>query len=102
MTGRRDAAGAAPTRLVISQPTRTSATNRRSSSSSPSRLNGGVYTPPFNREDDEDELRRFVADVRVGWLITSRVGAAPAASLLPVIWISGTVVAHFAKANPHW
>jgi transcriptional regulator len=61
-----------------------------------------VYTPPFNRADDEDELRRFVADVRVGWLVTSRAGAAPAASFLPLIWRAGTVVAHFAKANPHW
>lgn len=61
-----------------------------------------VYTPPFNRCDDEDELRRFVADVRVGWLVTGRVGVAPAASFLPVVWKADTVVAHFAKANPHW
>ena len=61
-----------------------------------------MYVPPFNREDDEDELRRFVAAVRVGWLVTSRVEAAPAASFLPVVWNAGTVVAHFAKANPHW
>ncbi len=61
-----------------------------------------MYTPPFNRADDEDELRRFVADVRVCWLVTSRAGAAPAASFLPLIWRAGTVVAHFAKANPHW
>jgi transcriptional regulator len=61
-----------------------------------------MYTPPFNREDDEDELRRFVADVRVGWLVTSRVGTAPTASFLPVLWRADTVVAHFAKANSHW
>lgn len=61
-----------------------------------------VYTPPFNRWDDEVELRRFVADARVGWLVTSRSSAAPSASLLPVIWRDDTVVAHFAKANPHW
>jgi transcriptional regulator len=61
-----------------------------------------MYTPPFNRADDEDELREFVAHVRVGWLVTSRVGAAPAASFLPVVWNGDTVVAHFAKANTHW
>jgi transcriptional regulator len=61
-----------------------------------------VYTPPFNREDDEAELRRLVADVRAGWLVTSRVGAAPSASFLPVIWTGDTVTAHLARANPHW
>ena len=61
-----------------------------------------MYTPPFNRVDDEGELREFVADVRVGWLVTSRVGAAPSASFLPVVWRADTVIAHFAKANPHW
>jgi transcriptional regulator len=63
---------------------------------------GDVYTPPFNRWDDEGELRRFVAEARVGWLVTSREGAAPSASLLPVLWRADTVVAHFAKANSHW
>lgn len=61
-----------------------------------------MYTPPFNRADDEGDLRKFVADVRVGWFVTSRVGAAPAASFLPVVWRADTVIAHFAKANPHW
>jgi transcriptional regulator len=68
----------------------------------PLRSIGLMYTPPFNRADDEGELREFVADVRVGWLVTSRVGAAPAASFLPVVWMADTVIAHFAKANPHW
>lgn len=61
-----------------------------------------MYTPPFNRADDEGDLRKFVADVRVGWFVTSGVGAAPAASFLPVVWNADTVIAHFAKANPHW
>ena len=61
-----------------------------------------MYTPPFNRWSDEDELRAFVADVRAGWLVTSREGAAPAATYLPVIWRGDTVIAHMAKANPHW
>ena len=61
-----------------------------------------VYTPAPNRHDDETQLRGFVADVRVGWLVTSRPGEAPAASFLPVVWHADTVVAHLAKANPHW
>lgn len=61
-----------------------------------------VYTPPFNREDDDAALRRFVAEVGAGWLVTSRPDAAPAATFLPVLWRGGTVVAHLAKANPHW
>jgi transcriptional regulator len=61
-----------------------------------------VYTPPFNREDNEDELRRLVADVRAGWLVTSRRDAAPSATYLPIMWRDDRVIAHFAKANPHW
>jgi hypothetical protein len=29
-----------------------------------------VYTPSFNRADDEDDRRTFVAQVRAGWLVT--------------------------------
>jgi transcriptional regulator len=61
-----------------------------------------VYTPPFNRLDDEAELRALVAAVRAGWLVTARQGAVPSASFLPVIWRGDTVIAHLARANPHW
>jgi transcriptional regulator len=61
-----------------------------------------VYTPPFNRHDDDTALRGFVAEVRAGWLVTSRPGAAPAATFLPVLWHGDTVVAHLARANAHW
>jgi len=61
-----------------------------------------MYTPPFNRADHEDELRELVAAVGVGWLVTSRTAAAPAATLLPLVWRDDSVVAHFAKANGHW
>ena len=61
-----------------------------------------MYTPPFNRADDEASLRAFVAEVRAGWLTTSRAGAAPEATFLPIMWRGDTVIAHFAKANPHW
>ncbi|WP_141774808.1 FMN-binding negative transcriptional regulator [Phycicoccus sp. SLBN-51] len=61
-----------------------------------------MYTPPFNLAEDEEELRALVADVRAGWLVTNGHAAAPSATYLPVIWRDDTVIAHFAKANPHW
>ena len=61
-----------------------------------------VYTPPFNVAADEAELRAFVAGVRAGWLVTNGDDSAPSATYLPVIWRGDTVIAHFAKANPHW
>jgi transcriptional regulator len=61
-----------------------------------------VYTPPFNREDDEAELRRLVADIGAGWLVTSRTDDAPAATYLPVLWREDRVVLHLARANDHW
>ncbi|SES22975.1 negative transcriptional regulator, PaiB family [Pedococcus cremeus] len=61
-----------------------------------------MYTPPFNLAEDEEELRALVADVRAGWLVTNGHAAAPSATYLPVIWRDDTVIAHVAKANPHW
>jgi transcriptional regulator len=61
-----------------------------------------VYTPPFNRAEDEAELRSFVAHARAGWLVTNGQDAAPSATYLPVLWRDDRVIAHFAKANPHW
>jgi transcriptional regulator len=63
---------------------------------------GGVYTPPFNRADDEGELRALVARVRAGWLVTNGRDAAPSATYLPVLWRGDRVIAHVARANPHW
>ena len=61
-----------------------------------------MYTPPFNRADDEEGLRAFVAHMRSGWLVTNGKDAAPSATFLPVLWRDDRVIAHFAKANPHW
>jgi transcriptional regulator len=61
-----------------------------------------MYTPPFNRADDEHDLRAFVAHARVGWVVTNGQDAEPSATYLPVLWRDDRVIAHFAKANPHW
>jgi transcriptional regulator len=61
-----------------------------------------VYTPPFNRAEDGAELRRFVAHARAGWLVTNGKDAAPSATYLPVLWRDDRLIAHFARANPHW
>jgi len=61
-----------------------------------------MYTPPFNRTENEDELRAFVAHARAGWLVTNGQDAAPSATYLPVLWRDDRVFAHFAKVNPHW
>ncbi|PKW28340.1 FMN-binding negative transcriptional regulator [Phycicoccus duodecadis] len=61
-----------------------------------------MYIPPFNRAEDDLAVRRLVTEVGAGWLVTSRAGSAPSASFLPVLWREDTVVAHLARANPHW
>jgi transcriptional regulator len=61
-----------------------------------------VYTPPFNRAEDEVELRALVARARAGWLVTNGLDAAPSATYLPVLWRGDRVIAHLARANPHW
>lgn len=61
-----------------------------------------MYTPPFNRAEGEAELRTLVANARAGWLVTNGLDAAPSATYLPVLWRGHRVIAHFAKANPHW
>jgi transcriptional regulator len=61
-----------------------------------------VYVPHFNALDDESTIRRMVADVGSAQLITTGADGYPLASLLPVLWHGDTVVAHLARANPHW
>jgi transcriptional regulator len=59
-----------------------------------------MYNPRPYQVHDETAIRAFVTQVGSGTLIT----ASPArieATLLPVIWSGGTVVAHVAKGNPH-
>lgn len=60
-----------------------------------------MYTPRFNRVDDESEIRAFVASMRAAWVISAGADG-PDATLLPIVWQEARVIAHFAIANPHW
>jgi transcriptional regulator len=61
-----------------------------------------MYTPSFNRVDDESELRRFVASARSAEFVTVGPDGVPVATLLPIMWDGATVLAHMARANPQW
>jgi transcriptional regulator len=61
-----------------------------------------MYTPPFNAVHDESEIRAMVAAARVAWFVTVDEAGSPVATSLPIIWHRDMVVAHMAKANPHW
>jgi transcriptional regulator len=61
-----------------------------------------MFTPRAHAVDDEPELRRMVADAGSAQLITVGGDGYPWATLLPIVWDGDTVVAHLARANPHW
>jgi transcriptional regulator len=61
-----------------------------------------MYIPSFNRIDDDDEIRGFVAAARSAQFITVNPDGTPVASLLPIMWKGNVVVAHMARANPQW
>lgn len=61
-----------------------------------------MYTPKFNRVDDEAEIRRFVTAGGSGTLITVGPDGAPDATLLPILWDGDRVHAHMAAGNQHW
>jgi transcriptional regulator len=61
-----------------------------------------VYVPRFNAVADEAEIREMVAAVGSGELVTVGDDGYPLATLLPVVWRGDTVIAHLARANPHW
>jgi transcriptional regulator len=61
-----------------------------------------VYTPPFNVVSDEAEIRAMVDAASVAWLVTVDDAGRPLATSLPIMWTGETVVAHIARANPHW
>ena len=61
-----------------------------------------MYVPHVNAIADDAEIRRMVAEIGSAQLITVGDDGFPMATLLPVIWKGGTVIAHMARANAHW
>ncbi len=61
-----------------------------------------MYIPPLHRIDDEEEIRRFVASARSAEFVTVGPDGFPVATLLPILWHDGTVIAHVARGNPQW
>ena len=60
-----------------------------------------MYVPGFTAVDD-DRARDIVATARSGWLVTGAGDGPPVATLMPILWRGDRLVAHMAKANPHW
>lgn len=60
-----------------------------------------MYVPGFAAVD-EDRARDMVADIGSGWLVTGTADGPPAATLMPILWRGDRLVAHMARANPHW
>ncbi|MFL6159397.1 MAG: FMN-binding negative transcriptional regulator [Marmoricola sp.] len=61
-----------------------------------------MYVPAFNAVGDEAEIRAMVRAVGAAELISTGADGYPLATLLPVVWEDDRVIAHFARANPHW
>lgn len=61
-----------------------------------------MYVPAANAVPDPDEARAMVADVGAATFVTSGEDGFPWATWLPVLWVGDRVVAHLARANPHW
>lgn len=61
-----------------------------------------MYVPRFNAVEDEQELRAMVAGIGSAQLVTVGQDGYPLATLLPIVWKGETVIAHMARANPHW
>ena len=60
-----------------------------------------MYVPGFSAVDD-DGARDIVSTARSGWLVTGNGDGPPTATLMPIMWRGDRLVAHMAKANPHW
>ena len=61
-----------------------------------------MYMPAFSAVDGEEQARAMVADIASAWLVTATGHGPPAATLMPTLWHGDRVIAHMAKANPHW
>ncbi len=60
-----------------------------------------MYVPTFTAVD-EQHARAMVADIASGWLVTATEAGPPEATLMPILWHGDRIIAHMAKANPHW
>jgi transcriptional regulator len=62
-----------------------------------------VYIPHFNTMAENDVLA-FVTAIGSADIVTVGGDGTPLATLLPILWSAdgGTVIAHMARANPHW
>lgn len=58
--------------------------------------------PAANAVTDPDDARAMVAAVGTATFVTTGQDGYPRATLLPVRWSGERVVAHLARANPHW
>ena len=63
-----------------------------------------MYIPRHFRLDDPAEVLALVASAGSADLVTVGHDGVPVATLLPVVWQPerGRLVAHMARANPHW
>lgn len=63
-----------------------------------------MYIPHANTMDDPVQIRAFVESVGSAEVVTVGPDGTPLATLLPILWSAdgATVIAHFARANPHW
>ena len=63
-----------------------------------------MYIPRFNVMDDPADIRAFVESIGSAEIVTVGDDGTPVATLLPILWRAdgGTVIAHVARANPHW
>ena len=61
-----------------------------------------MFVTSFNRVEDLSAIREMVAHVGAGELVTVAEEGYLQATLLPVIWTGDRVLAHMARANPHW
>lgn len=61
-----------------------------------------MYVPHFNALDDEQAIRAMVAQIGSAQLVTTGADGYPLATLLPIVWRGDAVIAHLARANPHW
>ena len=61
-----------------------------------------MYIPSFNNVDDKAQIREMVARVSSAQFVTVGDDGFPTATMLPILWVDDTVIAHMAKANPHW